>query len=358
LFRGGFLFVAILTVPLIAAASHPAGAFGAAMGTPILRWLGTQSYGIYLWHWPMFLVTRPDLDIPLRGWAAGIASLGLTFLAAEASYRWIEMPVRRGLLARWWAGVRSGSTVVRARAGALVTAVAVTAVLGLVALWSVPKVDSTTYLGGVTEVGAHELAPKEAPTDPGSNSGKGHTKSSGGSGKDNDAGSDLPFWQRRITAVGDSVLLGARAAIENRFPRVIVDASISRQPADIAERVRERIDVDRIGNVLILQTGTNGLPDAGGLDDFLGSLREMDLVVVMTVRSEVPWMDQSNAIIERTAQGKDNVVVADWARATVGHPQYLYKDGTHLTSAGQRAYARLIWTTMREAQAKGIGDER
>jgi len=121
--------------------------------------------------------------------------------------------------------------------------------------------------------------------------------------------------------------------------------------------VRERIEVNRMGDVLVLQTGTNGPPDSDGFRDFLGSLSELDVVVVVTVRSEVPWMDQSNAIIERTAAGVDNVVVADWARATVGNPQFLYADGTHLTSRGQRAYAHLIKAAMKEADAKGIGDD-
>jgi peptidoglycan/LPS O-acetylase OafA/YrhL len=354
LFRGGFLVVALVTVPLVAAASHPAGAFGAALGTPVLRWLGTRSYGIYLWHWPIFLVTRPDLDIPIRGFWAGVTSLAITFVVAEASYRWIEMPVRRGVLGRWWAQVRAGSTVARAKATAVVSLVAVVAIVGVVALWSVPRVDSTTYLGGVTQIGAGQLTPRVAPTDPGSNSGAGHESS----GKNNEQHQQRALWERRITAVGDSVLLGARRAIEERFPRVVVDAAISRQPAEIAERVRERIKLERIGDVLILQTGTNGPPDPTGLDDFLASLHKLDLVVVTTVRSEVPWMDQSNAIIERAAAGKDNVVVADWARESVGHRQYLYGDGTHLTPSGQRAYARLLWNTIEQAQRDGLGDDR
>jgi lysophospholipase L1-like esterase len=353
LFRGGFLLVALVTVPLVAAASHPAGAFGAALGTPVLRWLGTRSYGIYLWHWPIFLVTRPDLDIPLRGFWAGVTSLAITFVVAEASHRWIEMPVRRGALGRWLANVKAGSTSTRAQAAAVVSTIVVTTVVALMALWAVPKVDSTTYLGGVTEVGAGQLTPRDEPTDPGSNSGGGSETN----GDRNHVHSG-PLWQRPITAVGDSVLLGARDALEARFPHMTVDAAVSRQPVEIANRVRERIRLQRIGDVLVLQTGTNGPPDAEGLEDFLSSLHGLDAVVVMTVRSEVPWMDQSNAIIERAAQGHPNVVVADWARESVGHPQYLYKDGTHLTPSGQRAYAHLIWTTLREAQDDGLGSNR
>ena len=353
LFRGGFLVVAVVTVPLLASASHPAGAFGAALGTPVLRWLGTRSYGIYLWHWPIFLVTRPDLDIPLRGAWAAIVSLAATFMVAEASYRWIEMPVRRGVIGRWWTAVKAGSTRARGQAGAVASAVAVTVVLLIVALWSVPAVDSTTYLGGVTEVGADELVPKESDGEPGK---KGQDGGKGEADTGNPA-KDVPYWKRPVTAVGDSVLLGARGAFEDTFARVTVDAAVSRQSWEIAERVRERITVNRMGDILVLQTGTNGPPDAEGFRDFLSSLGELDLVVVVTVRSEVPWMDQSNAIIERTAAGVENVVVADWARATIGNPQFLYADGTHLTPRGEQAYVHVIKDALMEADAKGIGDD-
>jgi hypothetical protein len=226
--------------------------------------------------------------------------------------------------------------------------VATTLVVGAVALWTVPKVDSTTYLGGVTEVGAGELTPKIDPTKPGDAVG-------GDQGLDDQR--DVPLWDRPVTAVGDSVLLGARSALAARFPKITVDAALGRQPAQIAERVREREQANRLGDVLVIQTGTNGPPDPQGFADFLGRLSGLDLVVVLTVRSEVPWMDQSNAIIERAAQDQSNVSVADWARASVGNPQYLYKDGTHLTSSGQRAYSRLIWDTVRAAAADGAGSD-
>lgn len=346
LFRGGFLVVAIVTLPLVAAASHPAGAFGAALGTPVLRWMGTRSYGIYLWHWPIFLVTRPDLDIGLRGFWAGAFSVALTLVVAEASYRWIEMPVRRGAAHRWWHSLRSGHGRRRIQTASVTAAAAITLVVGLVALWSVPPIDSRTYLGGVTETGAGQLTPKVEPT--------GSTGKSGGDGHDKKP--EGPLWERPITAVGDSVILGARAELEERFPKMTVDAAVSRQSGEIAERVRERIELGRMGDVLVLQTGTNGPPDPEAFPEFLNTLGDLDLVVVMTVRSQVPWMDQSNSIITRAAEGRSNVVVADWAKTSVGHPPFLYDDGTHLTPRGRQAYTKLIWSTIREAQRDGLGE--
>ncbi len=348
LFRGGFLVVAIVTALLVMAASHPAARFGVLLGNPVMSWLGTRSYGIYLWHWPIFMVTRPDLDTALRGWSAAAVSLGLTFVAAELSYRWLEMPVRNGGLSRLRARLAAGSARARVEAAGVASLAVVTVVAGGVALASVPAVDSTTYLGGVTEAGAGELSPRSGSSEPGS--GAEQSAQERREQRREERMDALPLPERPITAVGDSVLLGARAALRERLPRVTIDAAISRQPVEIADRVRERIKVDRLADVLILQTGTNGSPDPQGFPDFLSDLADLDLVVVTTVRSQVPWMDDSNETIRGAAAELDNVVVADWARASVGHPEYLEPDGTHLTSRGQEAYARLILEALQQPE--------
>jgi hypothetical protein len=83
----------------------------------------------------------------------------------------------------------------------------------------------------------------------------------------------------------------------------------------------------------------------------------LDLVVVTSVRSEVPWMDRSNVVIEKAVAESNNAVLADWARTTVGNAQYLYPDGTHLTPRGQMAYVRLIKQEMRAAYDREQRDE-
>jgi peptidoglycan/LPS O-acetylase OafA/YrhL len=64
-FRGGFLLVDLATLLVIAAVVHPASDVGPILGIRPLRWVGLRSYGIYLWHYPIFCVTRPGLDVPI-----------------------------------------------------------------------------------------------------------------------------------------------------------------------------------------------------------------------------------------------------------------------------------------------------
>ena len=68
-----------------------------------MRWLGQRSYSIYLWHWPVFVVTRPGIDIDLDGWTALAIRLAATLVLADLSFRFIERPIREGALGRVWA---------------------------------------------------------------------------------------------------------------------------------------------------------------------------------------------------------------------------------------------------------------
>ena len=82
---------------LIAAVTHPAARFGrAVLGHPLLRWFGAHSYAIYLWHWPLFVITRPGLDTAWDGLPLLALRLLATVALADLSYRLVELPVRHG----------------------------------------------------------------------------------------------------------------------------------------------------------------------------------------------------------------------------------------------------------------------
>jgi peptidoglycan/LPS O-acetylase OafA/YrhL/CubicO group peptidase (beta-lactamase class C family) len=103
LYRGGFLIVAIGTAIVIGAVTHPhARVLPALLGWRPLRWIGLRSYGIYLWHWPIFMVTRPYQDVPFDGWPLLLLRLAIVVGLAALSYRFVELPIRHGALERWW----------------------------------------------------------------------------------------------------------------------------------------------------------------------------------------------------------------------------------------------------------------
>jgi peptidoglycan/LPS O-acetylase OafA/YrhL len=108
LYRGGFVLLSIAAVLVVAALAHPASRLGPILGWKPLRWIGVRSYGIYLWHFPVIVLTTPG------GVANGAEPLRelLQFAAivavAALSWRYIEEPVRHGAIGRLWKRARAG----------------------------------------------------------------------------------------------------------------------------------------------------------------------------------------------------------------------------------------------------------
>lgn len=106
LYEGGFVLLSLSSVLLIAALVHPASRLGPALGWRPLRWIGVRSYGIYLWYFPIIVLTTPAA-------AHGTSLLrdalqvGATIGVAALSWRFVEEPIRHGALGRLWTQLRS-----------------------------------------------------------------------------------------------------------------------------------------------------------------------------------------------------------------------------------------------------------
>jgi len=365
-YRGGFVLLDLCTLALIAALVHPGvtGAgrgVGVVLGSAPLVWIGRRSYGIYLWHWPIFVLTRPVLDLDPgawygSGWRLLAVRLALTIAVAEVSYVFIEMPVRDGRMKAAWARRRSPSRPVRAKArfrqawalGAvgLVMAIIVT---GLVRAprpaEEISGVDLagvvTDDLGNLTDLGADDiesastvvtlppvtaaLAPPPPPTLP----------------------PIVPIPGQEITAIGDSVLLGSRHWVNQQFPGVLINAEVGRQFNLLPSLLPQLRDYGALRPIVIVHLGTNGPPTEGDLTKILDALAGARRVVLVTTRDPRAWQDDANARLAAAAVGRPNVVVVDWHALSEGHPEWYVKDGVHLTQEGGQAYAEALATGVR-----------
>lgn len=329
LYRGGFLVVAVLSAVVVAAASHRGVPFGRWLGVQPMRWIGERSYGIYLWHWPLFLVTRPGVDMPLTGPVAFVLRVSLLLGVAELSYRYLEMPIRRGALGRLWQRVRDGDLppITNRTIGIAVTVALIVGATG----WRV-----VTAPPPAAAVGADERAAASAPIR---------------------APLEIDFARiavaegldprPRATAFGDSVMLGASRGLEEIF-RVEVNAKVAEQAADLATVVASRAEAGLLEETVILHVGNNGIITEAQLRGILDDLAGATRVVLVNVRVPRPWMESNNALFERLAKDYPNVVLADWATKSAEHKDWFVKDRVHLTSAGIRAYTALI------AKAAGV----
>ena len=108
LYRGGFALIALATATTIAGTVAPgARLLPLLLDSRPMRWLGERSYSLYLWHWPLFAVTRPGIDTRLDGPVLLILRLAGALILADLSYRFFETPIRRGALGRLWVRFRA-----------------------------------------------------------------------------------------------------------------------------------------------------------------------------------------------------------------------------------------------------------
>jgi len=95
LFRGGFFIASVATLMVIAAVAHRGAYANRLLGTSVLVWIGVRSYGLYLFHWPIYQIIRGVAGNKLNLREFGIA-MALTVLVTELSFRLVETPIRSG----------------------------------------------------------------------------------------------------------------------------------------------------------------------------------------------------------------------------------------------------------------------
>jgi len=340
LYRGGFLGLALATGIATLLATHPALRFGKILRIPILTWFGERSYGIYLWHWPVFLLLRPSLDVAWPDLVTHVVRFGSVLMVAELSYRCVEMPIRNGVLSRTFATWKTVG-VPRPTMPLALTAVAITSVLTFsftgVVTASTPSLGNSTAFGGITLV-------DEDPTPVPMHSITATPKPSISASAPPLLITATPTPTRSgvPTIFGDSVVLGSRLALQAVLGEASIDAAVGRQPWEIANRIRIRREEGRLGSDVVIHMGTNGLVRAEDLRPILKALRDRRRVVVVNVQVPRVWMNGSNDTIAGVTKEFANVRIANWHNISAGHKGYFVPDGVHLTQIGGRIFAHLI----------------
>lgn len=356
LYRGGFLGVAVLAAVLVALAGHPRGALAAVLGSRPLVWLGRRSYAVYLWFWPVMMLTRPHSDIDLTGTPLLALRIAVTLFLAALSYRFVERPVRSGAVGRVVAARRDGGARPSPRRSrtrwALVMAVTVGALGSAVVVPYRPQ-PTPSFALPLPAIG--DLAPlAQVGTGPGPSptAADAATTTVPPGPVATPAAADaaatpaatpvaaLPT-TARVSAIGESVLLDAKASLERQLEGVVVDAVIGRQFPESLAAARKIRDDGRLGDTVIVQLGSNGVVPAGQFDELLEVLGDVRVLVV-TIKVPRPWQAPNNEVFASAARRRPNVVLVDWHAVGAAHPEAFEDDGVHLTPAGLRLYLQLL----------------
>jgi hypothetical protein len=150
-----------------------------------------------------------------------------------------------------------------------------------------------------------------------------------------------PALAPKVTAIGESVLLEAKASLEHEFDGAVVDAVVGRQFPESLAAARKLRDEGRIGSEVLVQVGTNGVVKADQLDELLDVLGDARIVVV-NVKVPRPWEGPNNDTLAAAVRKRPGAVLLDWNAVGSAHPEAFGDDGVHLTPAGLRLYMQLL----------------
>jgi peptidoglycan/LPS O-acetylase OafA/YrhL len=317
LYRIAFPLAGLFGCAIITSLVHPASRFAPLLSTKPILWIGERSYAIYLWHWIIFQVTRPAVDLAGATWALYALRILIVFALADISLRWIELPIRSGAVESWFRGMKYRTKRVRIRQKSSVLA-------GLLAIMIATSLVSANALSYDARARAALRANLAA---------------------------SIPQIQSSTTSVhtvwltGDSVILGIRYALSQRVPIGLVNARVGRQAGELITVLHH--DKSSMANSpVILDLGNNNRLTREEVVAVFEEIKEQPQIILVNTAVPRPWRDANDALIEEIAKKYPQASVIDWSKVSNGHPEYFGPDGVHLVPDGVTAYVDAILSAL------------
>ena len=316
LYRIAFPLAGIFGCLVIISLVHPASRFAPLISSAPFRWVGQRSYGIYIWHWVIFQVTRPSVDLTGESWALYLARVLLVLALADISLRWVEIPFRQGVVQNWFRGMkyRAPKVKLRQQLSVVVSVIAVLAVTSSISVQAINKADQISQ--DLLTAQEDQAASQE------------------------DLGSTTGLW-----VTGDSVILGIRSKLESKEHISLINARVGRQAPELLAVMR--VDQSSVpSSPVVFNLGNNNALSEQTVIDIFEIVKNQPQVIVVNTAVPRPWKDANNAIISKVASGYPNVRLVDWDRVSKDRPELFAPDGVHLSPTGSDVYVDLVLTVL------------
>ena len=310
LYQIAFPLAGLFGCATIVSVVHPASRFSPLLSNRVFLWIGQRSYGIYLWHWVVFQITRPGVDLTGSLPALNVARVLIVLALADISLRAIEIPIRKGVVQNWFRGMKYRTKTMQKRQRifvASVTAFTVAITGSSVALaW---QRDQSIIV---------EVRPElELP--------------------------DTVFSENKtgLWVTVDSVILGIRNKLAMQSEIALINARVGRQIPELIKAVEE--DKPKVGSSsVVLNVGNNNSVSREDMVKLMELLKDQPKVVVVNTSVPRTWREGNNKIISEVVAGYPNAVLVDWASTAENHPEFFAPDGVHLIEAGSDVYVASI----------------
>ena len=354
-YRGGQFFGTILTVLMVYAVSGRKTWLSRFLSNPVLKWIGDRSYSIYLWHYPIILLISKGIK---ASWWITLIEIVLSVVLAELSYRFIETPIRHGIIGEYLNILRSrpksrqekkrqiqvARRSLKVMAGTFVLTVSL-----ILCMVFVPKKNALDTLqkretkaketGKMTE---EQLAKQKA---------------NGSESDDTICTADLTDDEilegLNLLLIGDSIAVDVTDDFYEMFPNSVSDTKIGRITSLGKQVLDSYIDEKKWEGEGVIFASLSNSPINGELEDIREKIgKDMPLFLTTVRIPHDTFEEESNSKIKKFVEENDHTYLIDWYAASEGHDEYFDADDTHLLSAGAKAYAKCIKEAVLDAYKK------
>ena len=354
-YRGGQFVGTILTVLVIYTVSGRKTWLSRFLSNPVLKWIGDRSYSIYLWHYPIILLISKGIK---ASWWITLIEIVLSVVLAELSYRFIETPIRHGIIGKYLNILRSRpksrqekkrQVQVARRSLKVMAGTFVLTVSLILCMVFVPKKNALDTLqkretkaketGKMTE---EQLAKQKA---------------NGSESDDTICTADLTDDEilegLNLLLIGDSIAVDVTDDFYEMFPNSVSDTKIGRITSLGKQVLDSYIDEKKWEGEGVIFASLSNSPINGELEDIREKIgKDMPLFLTTVRIPHETFEEESNSKIKKFVEETDHTYLIDWYAASEGHDEYFDADDTHLLSAGAKAYAKCIKEVVLDAYKK------
>lgn len=330
LYYGGFFLISTVTLLVIASSVHPSGYFAKFLGNKVFTFIGSRSYSLYLWHYPIIVLIHHQFvqgQIPPLVYVVEIL---LMVLMAEFSYKFIEQPFRKeGFNIFAFNHLKNWRSQKVLRTWLVIILLIPTLLVMVGGFNRFAKKNSTR----VTEVNTEEIdklitQPLPLP----------QLEIDGFVVK----GNKQKYASWKPLLIGDSVMVDIGDDFRSFVPKADINGKVGRQLVEATSLAKRQYQSYRDKNdIVVLELGTNGDFTEEQLNSLLEQFGEADIYLVNT-RVPRSYESHVNQVLAKAAKKRANVTLVDWYSRSENHTEYFAPDGIHLQPPGVRALTNSI----------------
>lgn len=338
LYRGGFLLVAIIGLIIIISSGRQYTFMSKLLSFKPFVFIGKISYSLYLWHFPILVVTTPVSEIGNPNLFYVTLRIILIFLVATGSYMFVETPIRKlgfvnyiNLLFKRIMKFKNNTKKIIFASIALVAVVFTMGVFGK----SVPYL-STAF---VTEMSNNKESQFISNNNENNTNNSSEHKNDNNNNQEGNKSEDKKY--SSLLVIGDSLTVDIGEKIKEKYPGAIIDGKISRQLTAATALADQYANYNNENTAVIFQLGTNGFFTESQVEELVKKFDKADIYFV-NVKVPRTWEKTVNKELDALKERHSDITIIDWYNVANNNQNYFEPDKVHLNAEGVETMVSLI----------------